>query len=360
MNAAGRSRPGSRPNKDPISMKYISRFCKTTLATTLYTFRKTFCRGSACHAVFQQVYDSLSVQWNFFRKKEALRNVVINPLQRISASLRLMSYCVAADSVYDYLRLSETSALKSLKTFALDFIQTFVEEYLRAPDATYMKHSLCINSSRGFPGMAGSIYFQHCEWKSFPTWLYGQYEGKEYNLTIFLEGTADIYRCLWFICYYLPGSLNYLNKLYRVHYDGKYIERPFPPADSLNNYWYHADATLPSHRWHLLSHALFVKIFSIGGTSQKHPSYSAAQEAVIKDVERAFGVLVSRINILERPFGLRNEVTLGKVVQAYVILHNMFVEYRHENYESGTADLQTLEDNDVRSVYVSRTSFATE
>lgn len=38
----------------------------------------------------------------------------------------------------------------------------------------------------------------------------------------------------------------------------------------------------------------------------------------------------------------------------------MCVEYRRDDYESGMADLQTLEDNDVRTVYVTRISFSTE
>ena len=74
------------------------------------------------------------------------------------------------------------------------------------------------------------------------------------------------------------------------------------------------------HQW-----ATFVKtIQSPLGNKRKY--FAKAQEAVRKDVERAFGVLQSRFAIVRGPAHFWDKDTLREIMTACVIMHNMIIE----------------------------------
>ena len=54
--------------------------------------------------------------------------------------------------------------------------------------------------------------------------------------------------------------------------------------------------------------------------------FSQRQEAVRKDVKRAFGVLQARFAIVKNPALFWDKVKIGKIMRACIILHNMIVE----------------------------------
>jgi hypothetical protein len=58
---------------------------------------------------------------------------------------------------------------------------------------------------------------------------------------------------------------------------------------------------------------------------QKHKVYAAEQESARKDVERAFGVLQARFNIVRRPARSWSRRIIGQIIKACVILHNMML-----------------------------------
>ena len=58
----------------------------------------------------------------------------------------------------------------------------------------------------------------------------------------------------------------------------------------------------------------------------KQKLFAKIQEAVRKDVERAFGVLQARFRILDTPCRLWNAETMRIVILTCIILHNMIVE----------------------------------
>jgi hypothetical protein len=60
--------------------------------------------------------------------------------------------------------------------------------------------------------------------------------------------------------------------------------------------------------------------------SLKAKYFATAQEAQRKDVERAFGVLQARFQIVRQPTQLWDEVTLRDIMTTYIILHNMIIE----------------------------------
>jgi hypothetical protein len=58
----------------------------------------------------------------------------------------------------------------------------------------------------------------------------------------------------------------------------------------------------------------------------KRTYFAKAQEAVRKDVERAFGVLQSRFAIIRGPPRFWDDKTLSEIITACIIMHNMIVE----------------------------------
>nr|XP_051222271.1 uncharacterized protein LOC127340573 [Lolium perenne] len=85
------------------------------------------------------------------------------------------------------------------------------------------------------------------------------------------------------------------------------------------NYGYYlADGIYPS--W-----AVFMKGVTLP-QSEKHRLFTAAQSAWRKDVECAFGVLKARFNILAVPGRSYSRRTLGLIMRACVILHNMIID----------------------------------
>uniref|UniRef100_A0A0D3D021 DDE Tnp4 domain-containing protein n=1 Tax=Brassica oleracea var. oleracea TaxID=109376 RepID=A0A0D3D021_BRAOL len=70
-----------------------------------------------------------------------------------------------------------------------------------------------------------------------------------------------------------------------------------------------------------------------------------AAEATRKDVERAFGVLQSRFAIVRNPTLSMNKAKIGKIMRAYIILHNMIVENERDGYIR--YDISEFEEGDV-------------
>ncbi|XP_071681414.1 uncharacterized protein [Lolium perenne] len=97
------------------------------------------------------------------------------------------------------------------------------------------------------------------------------------------------------------------------------------------NYGYYlADGIYPS--W-----PVFMKGVTLP-QSEKQRMFTAAQSAWRKDIECAFGVLKARFNILAVPGRSYSRRTLGLIMRACVILHNMIIDD-----ERGTNLEQTYE-----------------
>jgi hypothetical protein len=60
--------------------------------------------------------------------------------------------------------------------------------------------------------------------------------------------------------------------------------------------------------------------------------FATCQEACRKDIERAFGVLVQQFQILQRPIKSWYWTDSVDIMDCCIIIHNMVVESRRENY----------------------------
>lgn len=100
--------------------------------------------------------------------------------------------------------------------------------------------------------------------------------------------------------------------------------------------YYLADGIYPD--W-----AIFVKTIS-EGTTKKERNYAAAQEGIRKDIERAFGILVARFHILQRPSRLWYQEDIANIMKACIIMHNMIVESCRSSYDSDMSSLRFFEE----------------
>ncbi|XP_004980571.1 uncharacterized protein LOC101758890 [Setaria italica] len=197
----------------------------------------------------------------------------------------MLTYGVAADATDDYVRIGESTAVESLRRFVSAVVEVFGDEYLRSPNEDDTARLLAIGESRGFPD-------------------------------------KDLW--IWHAFFGMPGSHNDINVLHRSSLSVRLAEGQAPKLNyTINNNkytmgYYLADGIYPS--W-----ATIVKsIPEPQGNKKKY--FAIAQEACRKDVERAFGVLQSRFAIIRGAARFWDQDTIGQIMRAYVIMHNMIVE----------------------------------
>ena len=260
----------------------------------------------------------------FVQTTDAIGNLGLSSLQKVTAAFRILTYGTPADSVDEYVRIGESTAIESLRRFVQAVIAVFGDEYLRPPNSNDIARLLAIGEQRGFPGMLGSIDCMHWKWKNCPTAWQGMYTGHCHEPTIILEAVASQDLWIWHAFFGLPGSLNDINVLERSPVFATLTEGRAPPINyRINGHdytmgYYLADGIYPN--W-----STFVKTIPCPqGLKRKH--YAAAQESIRKDVERAFGVLQARFAIVRGPARFWDEETLAYIMKACIIMHNMIIE----------------------------------
>ena len=106
---------------------------------------------------------------------EALRRKGLSPLQKCTTTIHILAYGSPADSVDEYVRIGETTAVECLERFVLGICTIFGNEYLRRPNNKGTERLLQMGAARGFPSMLGSIDCMHWEWKNCPVAWKGQF-----------------------------------------------------------------------------------------------------------------------------------------------------------------------------------------
>ena len=92
--------------------------------------------------------------------------------------------------------------------------------------------------------------------------------------------------------------------------------------------------------------ATFVKTIPMP-QGEKKKLFAQHQEAVRKDVERAFGVLQSRFAIIRGPARAWHMDTLKHIIYACIILHNMIIEDERHTYDGNFDFSYDHVDNDI-------------
>uniref|UniRef100_A0A0D3BP24 DDE Tnp4 domain-containing protein n=1 Tax=Brassica oleracea var. oleracea TaxID=109376 RepID=A0A0D3BP24_BRAOL len=256
--------------------------------------------------LFMHIVDRLSNEVDFFRqKKDGLGRLGLSTLQKCTSSIRVLAYGSAADTVDDYLRLGETTTRSCVENFVEGIIYLFGDEYLRRPTPADLQRLLDIGEYHGFPGMIGSIDCMHWECKNCPTAWKGQYSRGSGKPTIVRQAPQ--------VTYPVNG------REYHLAY-------------------YLTDGIYP--KW-----ATFIQSISLP-QGPKAVLFAQRQEAVRKDVERAFGVFQARFAIVKNPTLFWDKVKIGKIMRACIMLHNMIVEDKRDGYSQfDVSEFQQGEDN---------------
>ena len=92
-------------------------------------FRRRF---RTSRPLFVRLVDGVvSVDDFFTQRRDATGKLGASAIQKCTAAMRMLSYGVAADSVDEYVRLSETTSSLALEHFCKAVIKKFGPEYLR-------------------------------------------------------------------------------------------------------------------------------------------------------------------------------------------------------------------------------------
>ncbi|XP_010236560.1 uncharacterized protein LOC104584118 [Brachypodium distachyon] len=280
--------------------------------------------------LFLRIVNALG-QWSpyFTYRADCSGRIGLSPLQKCTAAMRMLAYGTPADALDEYLKIGKSTALQRLDTFAQGVIRVFGGEYLRRPTREDVERILHVNES--LPGMIGSIDCMHWRWELCPLAWRGQFTRGDYGVpTMVLEAVASQDLHIWHAFFGIAGLNNDLNVLNQspLFFDALKGEAPRVQFSVNGNEYttgyYLADGIYPE--W-----AAFMKTIPLPQI-EKHKLFAKHQEGARKDVERAFGVLQSRFTIVRRPARLWKRKSVGRIMLACVILHNMIVEDEKEQY----------------------------
>nr|XP_043625946.1 uncharacterized protein LOC122597413 [Erigeron canadensis] len=195
-------------------------------------------------------------------------------------------------------------------------------EYLRRPTPDDIQRLLGKHEElHGFPGMLESIDWQYTR-------------GDKGRPTIILEAVASYDLWIWHAYFGAAGSNNDINVLNQSNLFREIIEDTAPDTPfnvngtEYKKTYYLADDIYPE--W-----SMFVKSFSCS-QDEKRKKFKKYQESARKDVEREFGVLQGRWEILQAPAEAMSVNKIRRTMYACVMLHNMIVEdsrYAITSYE---------------------------
>jgi hypothetical protein len=284
--------------------------------------------------VFCNIWEKIKGKGLFVESKTNFSgNKGIHPLVRLTACIRRLAYGDSADREDENLEMAESTINKSFKEFAELMKSEFGSQYLnRCPSATEIDRSTEINAGRGFPGMFASWDCKHFSWKNCPVALAGQHKGKGTEKTLVLEAIADPDLYIWYSFFGEAGSLNDINILNKSSIVASILDGSF----NLQTTPYTVNGTTRDWLYFLVdgiypSYSIFINTFHHPQTSMEK-YFATCQEACRKDIERAFGVLVQRFQILQRPLKNWYWSDIVNTMDVCIIIHNMIVESRRVNY----------------------------
>ena len=277
-------------------------------------------------SLFLRIVDRLGEYSPYFTQRvDAINRRGFSPLQKCTAALRLLAYGAAADTIDDWLKLARQTSSECLERFCEGIIHCYGDEFCRRPTVADTQRLLAKAEARGFPGMLGSIDCMHWQWRNCPVAHAGQFtRGDIKHPTIILEAVASYDRWIWHAFFGVAGSNNDINVLNQSPLFVDVLRGEAPVVNftvnghEYNRGYYLADGIYPS--W-----PVFMKGVTLP-QSEKHRLFTTAQSAWRKDVECAFGVLKSRFNIIAVPGRSFSQRTLGLIMRACVILHNMIID----------------------------------
>ncbi|KAL6657904.1 hypothetical protein ACP70R_005684 [Stipagrostis hirtigluma subsp. patula] len=277
-------------------------------------------------ALFLRIVRALG-EWSpyFTKRTDMCYRQGLSPLQKCTAAIRMLVRGSPADAVDEYVQIGASTAMECLERFAEGVIDKFGGEYLRGPTSTDMQRLLQTGEHCGFPGMLGSIGCMHWEWENCPPkWIRRLNHSDRGFATFVLEAVASQDFWIWHASFGVVGSINNTNLLNQSPSFTEVLKGQAPPVHfSVNKRQYDMGYYLANEIYPECN--AFVKTIPFPQT-EKERLFARYQEEARKGVERAFAILQSRFPIVCGSTRFFQQTTLGKILQACIILHNMAIE----------------------------------
>lgn len=267
---------------------------------------------------------------------------------KVLAVLKMIAFGCAGTCIRDYTQMGLTTQRESLKEFFKAILgdDELRTTYLRTPSpADARRLSRFHKQKHGVAGMLGSLDCLHVYWKNCPVGLQGHFKkGTEKpHSSVVLEAMADHNTWFWHLCTGHAGTNNDINI-----WDVSPLLRAFL-SDHWNtfiNFKFKIDGVEFDKLWVLVDGiyptiARFVKTisFPIGRAQELFVKW---QESCRKDIERAFGILVRKFQILARPIEYWDLEDVKRIIYGCCLMHNMMVECRMERHEEENEDMYRL------------------
>lgn len=284
---------------------------------------------------FQRLMEDVMNKSNesfYLKNTDAVGNKGASLEARLLLPLKCLAYGVPPHAFTDYFQMSKTLAKLACKTFDTTIRKIYQGEYLRLPTKDDIANIVKLHKAvHGVDGMFGSLDCMHTYWKNCPVAWQGSYQGKEKKPSIVLEAISDYHLWFWHAAYGYAGTLNDKTILNLSPFLESLIDGSFAEAEIL---------TVPYKIEEYVFHRLFITVDGIYPPycrfvkGMKEPLslpekiFTAWQESVRKDIERAFGVLQAKFQVLARPLYPIHLDRIANKVATCLILHNMCVSDR--------------------------------
>jgi hypothetical protein len=205
----GGSFPGKRPNRDigrslggeRLRRDYFIRFDEPNPDGgygPTFSEQDFARRFRMSRLVYNTIKDGvMAVDDYFTQKRDALGVLGASPDQKIAAALRQLSLGVGADSIVEYVRLSESTISDCLKHFCTAVVKRFASEYLRPPTLQDLQEIEAEYCKLGFPGCIGCLDCASWTWDKCPVANQGMYRGREKKPNIRMEVVCDDKLRIW-------------------------------------------------------------------------------------------------------------------------------------------------------------------
>jgi hypothetical protein len=114
--------------------------------------------------MFNDICSALAARSPYFQLQySASGEAGFHTVQKVTAAVRMLAYGASADSLDEYIRMGESTILKTLGLFTRYVVELFGPEFLRELNEHDIVRLLAKAEERGFPGMLGSIDCMHWE-----------------------------------------------------------------------------------------------------------------------------------------------------------------------------------------------------
>ena len=312
----------------------------------IYTDKQFCTRYRMRRPLFLRIVQALG-EWSpyFTERKDACSRQGLSPLQKCTAAINILACGSPSSDIEKYIQSGVSTVLECLDQFVEGVIDMFGGEYLRSPTSMDMRRLLQMGETHGFPGMLGSIGCMHWEWQKCPVkWVRHLTHSDHGVVKIILEAVASQDLWIWHAFFGAVGSQSDITLLNQSHLFTDVLKGQGPHVQftvnrkQYNMGYYLADGIYPE--W-----PVFIKTIPLP-QSEKDRLFARYQEGARNDVQRAFRLLESRFPIVRGPTKYFQKETLGKIMQACIILHNMTLE-DEKGMASACFDLNRISETSV-------------